>query len=80
MSASASIKGSVAVVVITIVLLAMTPVVIDQVQGVNTSGWNFTGYQGAIALLGLVPFLWVAGLLSGAAVGMFTLYKGAKGR
>lgn len=72
---SGSIKGSVAVVVITVVLLAMTPTVVDQVQGLNTSSWTFTGYEGAIALIGLVPFLWVAGILAGAAVGMFTLFK-----
>jgi len=83
---SGSIKGAVAIVVVTVVLLAMTPTVIDQVQSLNTSTWTFTGYEGAIALIGLVPFLWVAGILAGAkgnflpyAVGMFTLYKGGKG-
>jgi len=75
---SASIKGAVAIVVVTIVLLAMTPTVIAQVQDLNTSTWTFTGYEGAIALIGLVPFLWVAGILAGSAVGMFTLYKGSK--
>jgi len=66
MEVSASIKGAVAIVVITVVLLAMTPTVIDQVQALNTSSWTFTGYEGAIALIGLVPFLWVAGILAGA--------------
>lgn len=61
-----SIKGAVAIVVVTVVLLAMTPTIIDQVQSLNTSGWTFTGYEGAIALIGLVPFLWVAGILAGA--------------
>jgi len=75
---SDSIKGAVAIVVVTVVLLAMTPTVIDQVQSLNTSSWTFTGYEGAIALIGLVPFLWVAGILAGAAVGMFTLYKKGK--
>jgi len=152
---SGSIKGAVAIVVITVVLLAMTPTVVDQVQSLPTNdlaitgeflgdadnattlyyfdetpckngsetiyqnttevtnynnyysnayiiginfttalldihgnitadytreGWHFTGYQGAVALIGLVPFLWVAGILAGASVGMFTLYKGGKTR
>jgi len=85
---SGSIKGAVAIVVVTIVLLAMTPTVITQVQALNTSSWTFTGYEGAIALIGLVPFLWIAGILSGAntlklltclhAIGMFQLFKGGK--
>jgi len=69
------IIGAVGIVVITIVLLSMTPVVVDQVQAMNTTGWTFTGYQGAIALLGLVPFVWVAAILISAAVGMFALAK-----
>jgi hypothetical protein len=75
---SGSIKGAVAIVVITVVLLAMTPTVVDQVQNLNTTGWTFTGYEGAKALIGLIPFLWVAGILAGAAVGMFTLFKTRK--
>ena len=77
-SISGSIKRAIAVVVITVVLLAMTPVVVDQVQNLNTTGWTFTGYEGAIALIGLVPFLWVAGILAGSAVGMFAVYKGSQ--
>lgn len=69
------IIGAVGIVVITIVLLSMTPVVVDQVQAMNTTGWTFTGYEGAIALLGLVPFVWVAAILISAAVGMFALAK-----
>jgi len=80
MEVSGSIKGAVAIVVITVVLLAMTPTVVDQVQGLDTTSWNFTGYEGATALIGLVPFLWVAGILAGAAVGMFQLYKTGKGK
>lgn len=68
--------GSVGIVVIVIVLLSMTPTVVDQVQGLNTTGWTFTGHDGAIALIGLVPFVWVASILVAAAVGMFALAKG----
>ena len=67
--------GSVGIVVIVIVLLAMTPTVVDQVQGLNTTSWTFTGHDGAIALIGLVPFVWIASILVAAAVGMFALAK-----
>lgn len=72
-SPSNKILGAVSIVVITITLLALTPVVVDQVDDINTSAWDFTGYEGAIALLGLVPFVWVASILIGAVVGMIAL-------
>lgn len=72
---SGKIIGAIGIVIITVVLLALTPTVVDQVQNMNTSGWSFTGYEGAIALLGLVPFVWVAGILISSAVGMFLLAK-----
>lgn len=74
-SMTEKIIGAVGIVVLTIVLLAMTPTVVDAVQNMNTSGWNFTGYQGAIQLIGLVPFVWIAGILISSAVGMFELSK-----
>jgi len=70
------IIGAVGIVVITIVLLAMTPTVVDAVQDMNTTGWTFTGSDGAISLIGLVPFVWIAGILIASAVGMFALAKG----
>lgn len=70
------IKGAITIIVVTIVLLYMTPVVVDAVADINTTGWNFTGYEGAIAILGLVPFLWVAGVLAFASVAMFLLARG----
>jgi len=85
MNISDKIIGAISIVVVTITLLALTPTVVDQVQGMNTSAWNFTGYEGAIALLGLVPFIWVASILISenqgkplvwkTAVGMFWLAK-----
>lgn len=72
---SKKIIGAIGIVVITITLLALTPTVVDQVQDMNTTGWTFTGAEGAIALLGLVPFIWVASILVAATVGMFMLAK-----
>lgn len=59
--------------------LAMTPIIIDQVQAINTTGWTFTGYEGAIALLGLVPFAWIGAGLAMLVVGMFGLVRYGKG-
>ena len=72
------IIGGIGIVILTIFFLAMTPTVVDQVSSLNTSAWNFTGYAGAISLLGLVPFVWVAMILVAAVVGMFALAKGGK--
>jgi len=69
------IVGAVSIVIIVVTLLALTPTIVDQVQAMNTTGWTFTGHEGAIALLGLVPFIWVAMILVAAAVGMFQLAK-----
>lgn len=69
------IVGAVGIVVVTITLLYLTPVIVDAVQDINTTGWNFTGYQGAIAILGLIPFIWIAGVLISCSVGMFALAK-----
>jgi len=72
----AFVVGAVSIVVVVIVLLSMTPTVVDQVQNLNTTGWTFTGHEGAEALIGLVPFVWIASILVAAAVGMFGLAKG----
>lgn len=75
MKASEKVIGAVGIVIVTVVLLYMTPVIVDAVADINTTAWDFTGHEGAEALLGLVPFIWVAGVLISAAVGMFTLAK-----
>ena len=70
------IQQAVSVIVIVVALLAMTPVIVGQVQNMNTSAWNFTGYEGSILFLGLVPFIWVASILGCAAYAMFSIAKG----
>jgi hypothetical protein len=76
------ILGAIGIVVITVILLSMTSVVIDQVMAImygedaaNASIWNFTGHSGAESILGLVPFVWIASILIAAAVGMFAIAK-----
>lgn len=41
----------------------LTPIVVDQVQNTNTSGWNFTGYAGAKTLFLLLPFIFIIGIV-----------------
>lgn len=82
MEIESKIIGAIGIVVITIILLSMTSVVIDQVEScvagegaANASLWNFTGASGAESILGLVPFVWIASILVAAAVGMFAIAK-----
>lgn len=77
---SAKIQQAIGLVVVTITLLAMTPIVVDQVQAVNTTDWTFTGHEGAEALLGLVPFVWVAGVLIAAVIGAFSIAQRGKSK
>ncbi len=77
MDVGSKIMGAVGIIIVVIALLNLTPTVVDQVQTIITggSGWTFTGSDGALALLGLVPFVWVASILIAAAVGMFELAR-----
>lgn len=89
MEISGKIIGAVGIVVITIVLLSLTSTVVSTVQHeiwVGSSGasvgktpWNFTGYSGAASMLGLVPFVWIAGILLAATIGMLALFRGKYG-
>ena len=80
MDVSNKVVGAIGIVIVVIVLLSMTGVIIDQVNVTSAAGdagkWNFTGASGALSILGLVPFVWIASILIAAAVGMFTLAKG----
>ena len=75
LDASKKVQQAIALVIVTITLLAMTPIVVDQVQAINTSNWTFTGHEGAEALLGLIPFVWVGGVLISAVIGAFAIAK-----
>ena len=60
---SGTMKDSIIGVIALILDISLMPVVVTQIQGVNTTLWTFTGYEGAKTLLLLVPFVFVAGLL-----------------
>ncbi len=52
--------------ILTIMLILgiiLIPIVVDQVQSVNTSAWSFTGYQGAKTLFLLLPFIFIVGIV-----------------
>jgi len=77
MEIEGKVIGAIGIVVIVIVLLSMTPIIIEQVESTITDAdtWNFTGATGAESILGLVPFVWIASILIAAAVGMFAIAK-----
>lgn len=52
--------GLVVTLIFSVVLL---PTVVDTINDINTTGWDFTGYAGAIVLMDLIPFIWIAGLV-----------------
>lgn len=52
--------GLVIALIFSVVLL---PTVVDTIGDVNTTGWNFTGVEGAIVLMNLIPFIFIAGLV-----------------
>jgi len=59
-------KDVVVVLVMLIFFSALLPEVVTQVQGVNTTGWTFTGYSGASTLWLMLPFILIAGFVIGA--------------
>jgi hypothetical protein len=49
---------------ITIILgICLIPIIVDQVQQTNTTGWTFTGATGAKTLFLLLPFIFIIGLV-----------------
>lgn len=49
---------------ITLILgIILVPIVVDQVQNANTTGWTFTGASGAKTLFLLLPFIFIVGIV-----------------
>jgi len=73
----AAVGGAIALIVIVVALFAMTPTIIAQEEAVtvDASDWNFTGAEGAEALLGLTPFIWIGGIVILVVAGAFLLAK-----
>lgn len=74
----AKVAGMLGVIVVLVAGLFMTPIIayeVDYIIFQNASDWNFTAASGAEALLGLIPFVWVAGLLIMAVASIFVISK-----
>jgi hypothetical protein len=51
-------------IVVTMILgIILVPIVVEQVQNTQTASWNFTGYAGAKTLFGLLPFVFITGII-----------------
>ena len=72
-----ALAAGIALIIIMVALIAMTPTIIEQVEGAVSAAdtWNFTGASGAESLLGLVPFIWIAAIVLVAVVGSFLIAK-----
>lgn len=77
---SGAVTALISLIIVSIAWIAMTPTIVTQVQGINTTGWTFTGYEGAVSLVGLIPFVWVGSGLAMLVVGMFGLVTIMKGK
>ena len=52
------------ILTITLILgVILVPIIVDQVQTTNTTGWTFTGYSGAKTLFLLLPFIFIVGIV-----------------
>lgn len=72
-----AMTAGIALIIIVIALIAMTPIVIDQIETATAEAdtWNFTGADGAESLLGLVPFVWIAAIVLVTVVGCFLIAR-----
>jgi hypothetical protein len=41
----------------------LVPIIVEQVQTVNTTGWAFTGVSGAKTMFNLIPFIFIVGIV-----------------
>lgn len=61
--ATSTVKSKIVEILLMIVALifivSLTPTFVSTVQGLNTTTWNFTGYQAAATLIGLLPLIFI---------------------
>jgi hypothetical protein len=51
-------------ITITLILgVILVPIIVQQVQTTDTTGWNFTGHSGAATLFMLLPFIFIVGIV-----------------
>ncbi|MCJ7805727.1 hypothetical protein MUP46_03745 [Patescibacteria group bacterium] len=47
----------------TIISVLMLPPVTDTIMGVNTTAWTFTGHEGVIAMMYIIPLVYIAAVI-----------------
>jgi len=47
----------------TIISVLMLPPVTETVTGINTTGWTFTGHEGVIAMMYIIPLVYIAAVI-----------------
>jgi hypothetical protein len=50
-------------IILLIIGVNLVPTVVDTVQAINTTNWTFTGATAAATLMGLLPFVFIIGLV-----------------
>lgn len=66
-------KKVIVAIVVLILGISLGPTVVSLVQDVNTTGWDFTGYEAAETIIDLIPLLYYAGVLIGAGLSFLTM-------
>ncbi len=79
---SKTIVAAISLIVVMIAMLATIGIIVDQVDASVAAAvnWTFTGHEGAEALLGLIPFAWIAGIAVMGIAGAFLLVQGLRGK
>lgn len=62
-SIGTKISEVISLVVGAIIYVYLIPTFVTAVTGIDTSGWNFTGSTGAIALLLMLPLIFIVGIV-----------------
>lgn len=62
-SIGAKPSAVIGLIVTAIIYVYLIPTFVTAVTGIDTSGWNFTGATGAIAILLLLPFVFIVGII-----------------
>jgi len=75
--ASSQVKATVSLIIVVVALFAMGPVIVEQEETAtaDASTWNFTGAEGAEALVGLAPFVYYGAVLLVMVGGAFAIAK-----
>ena len=74
---TSQVKATIGLIIIIVTMLAMAPTVIAQEEAATADSdtWNFTGAEGAEALVGLTPFVYYGAVLLVAVAGAFAIAK-----